>query len=176
MPSFSEFYKLQSLVISDRISSLLKVNFDMTDMTCAEEPYLQFTKDLPKFSYISLYKYFSRGVLVLIDAKIIYLLSNKMLGGVGVIEKKTAPQFTESEDLFGTELTSWFTDYYEQNGILTSFLRVEYNVDHVHYFFPNEKVLTVKMKCKVNGKPIGYIAICHPKMFLEKQKELWTKS
>ena len=176
MTSFSEFYKLKSLVISDRVSSMLSVNFDITDMDCSEGDYTEFAKDLPEFAYIGLFQYFSRGILLLIDSKVIYKLSNKMLGGKGLVEEKENQMFTSSEDLLGNELLSWFTEYYKQHKVKLTFLRVEQKIENVHYFFPDEKILGVKMKCKIDKEEMGYVAICHPKLFLDKQKEAWAEN
>lgn len=175
MTTYSDFYKLKSLVISDRVSSMLNVNFDITDLDCSEGDYTEFIKDVPEFAYIALFQYYSRGILLQFDSNIIYKLSNKMLGGKGEIEEKEVPMFTSSEDLLGNELISWFTEYYKQHKVKLTFLRVEHKIENVHYFFPDEKILGVKMKCKIDKEEMGQIAICHPKLFLDKQKDAWEE-
>ena len=118
---------------------------------------------------MGLYKYQGRGILIFIDPKIVYVLSNRMFGGKGLVEKKPKPAFTFSEQFFGKELISWFTQYFEKSGVLVSFLRVENHVDHIHYFFPDEEVAVSQMKCKVNGEELGGIYLCHPIEFVEKE-------
>ena len=166
---FSSFYKMGSLLVSDRLSSMLKVNMDLKDISCALEPYSAFCAQVPSFSFIGLYKYKTRGLLVFIDPKIVYILSNRFLGGPGIIEKKPAPLFTFSEELFGKELLSWITSIFSENNINIHFLRHESKINHVHYFFPDEVVATMVMKCRLNEKLIGNICICHPKLFVEQE-------
>jgi flagellar motor switch protein FliM len=174
MEMFSNFYKLVSLLISDRLSSMLATNFDMKNLETKESLYSSFIEDVPKFAFVGLFKYKSRGLLVFIDAKIVYLLSNRLFGGQGVIEKKPSPVFTFSEEYFGKELLSWFSAFFADNGIDVSFLRVEHRVQHIHYFFPDEAVITATMKCKMNDDMIGNISICHPKQFVEEEPLICT--
>ena len=174
METFSNFYKLVSLLISDRLSSMLSTNFDMKDLEVKETVYSTFIEDVPKFAFVGLFKYKSRGLLVFIDAKIVYLMSNRMLGGKGVIEKKPSPVFTFSEEFFGKELLSWFSAFFADNGIDVSFLRVENRVQHIHYFFPDESVVTVTMKCRLDDDLIGNISICHPKKFVDEESLICT--
>lgn len=166
---FSNFYKMGSLLISDRLSSLLKVNMDLKDITCSMETYANFCAQVPTFSFIGLYKYKARGLLVFIDPKLVYILSNRFFGGTGIIEKKPSPLFTFSEQLFGEELLSWVTSILPENGMDVHFLRSESKLNHVHYFFPDEDVATMVMKCRLNEKLIGNICICHPKSFVEQE-------
>lgn len=163
---FSNFYKMGSLILSDRLSSLLKVNIDLKDITCSMESYAGFCAQVPSFSFIGLYKYKTRGLLVFIDPKIIYILSNRFMGGVGIIEKKPSPLFTFSEQFFGEELLNWISSILPENGIDIHFLRSESKLNHVHYFFPDEEVVSMVMKCRLNEKLIGNICICHPKSFV----------
>ena len=168
--TFGNFYKLVALLISDRISSMLKVNFDMKDLMYKKETYANFSVDIPKFSYVGLFKYKNRGVLLFIDAKIIYILSNKMLGGEGIIETKPKPMFTFSEDFIGKELLMWFSNFFEQNRIDLKFLRVENRIEHIHYFFPDEIIASAKMKCKIDDRAVGLISLCHPMQFVEAER------
>lgn len=103
-----------------------------------------------------------------------YVLRNKLFGGAGVIEKKPSPVFTFSEEYFGKELLSFFSSFFLDNGIDASFLRVENRVKHIHYFFPDESVVTATMKCKIEDIPIGNISICHPKQFVEEESLICT--
>ena len=169
MTHFGNYYKLLSLLLSDQVSSLLKFNFDMKEVDCRTTLYAQFSQMMPDFLFVGLYKYKSRGLLLFIDPKIVYMLSNRMLGGQGTVETKPTPMFTFSETFFGKELVSWFTQYYQKSGVPVSFLRVENQIDHIHYFFPDEEVAVVSFTCKYNGEPIGQIALCHPREFVEKE-------
>ena len=47
----------------------------MKNLSCNEVKYSELIKGIPKFSYISIFKYGNRGVLLLVDSKIIYMLS-----------------------------------------------------------------------------------------------------
>jgi len=170
MTLFNNFYKLVALLISDRISSMLELNFDMKDLECKKQSYTEFSEDIPKFAYVGLFKYKSRGVLLFIDAKIIYMLSNKMLGGKGIIETKPKPLFTFSEDFIGKELLMWFSNFFEQNKIDLKFLRVENRIEHIHYFFPDETIASAKMKCKIDNKQVGMISFCHPMQFVDAER------
>ena len=174
METFSHFYKLLSLVISDRISSMLKTNFDMKDIEVKEEKYSDCIETVPKFAFVGLYKYKSRGLLIFVDAKIVYMLSNRMLGGKVIIEKKPSPMFTFSEEYFGKELLFWFLTFFEENGVNVSFLRVENRVQHIHYFFPDEMVATATLKCKLDDNVVGNIQICHPLQFVEEENLVCT--
>ena len=43
-----------------------------------------------------------------------------------------------------------------------SFLRSEEQVSRVHYFYPEENVLSAVIKCKINDKVAGNIIAIHP--------------
>jgi flagellar motor switch protein FliM len=161
------FYKRLALSTSDMVSSKLKLNFDMKSLEYVEGEYSDFEKILPPFAYIAIYQYLKRGVLLSVDPRIIYILSNRMLGGKGEIEKKPKPKFTFSEDFFGKEFISWFSYYYEENELPLKYLRIENSVDHTHYFFPDDPVVLAKLNCSINKKEIGSIVFCHPKSFLD---------
>ena len=167
MVSFSHFYRLLALIVSDKMSSLLKVNFDMKNVVIRKEKYTLFTSDMADFGFVGLFKYKDRGVLVYIDARIIYVLANRMLGGKGTLEIRPEELFTYSERMFGEEFLSWFSDYFVKQGIDIQFIRVETDMKHIHYFYPDEEVATAKMKCKLNEDEIGYVALCHPLKFVD---------
>jgi flagellar motor switch protein FliM len=166
LPEIDNLYKFLALIMSDRISSQLQVNFNMKDVVCKEEMYKEFSSTLPKFVYSAIFKYKTRGILLFIDAKILYILSNRMLGGKGIIETKPKPMFTFSEDFFGKELISWFLDFYNKQDFKLKFLRVENDIEYIHYFYPDEAVYTAKMNCKFGQKSVGFISACHPKTIL----------
>lgn len=169
LEAISNFYKMGSLQISDRLSSMLKVNMDLKDITCSQEQYSNFCTHIPSFAFIGLYKYKTRGLLIFIDPKIVYILSNRFMGGPGIIEKKPSPIFTYSEEVFGEELLGWITTIFIDNNIDINYLRYESKISQVHYFFPDEVVTTMVMKCRLNDKLIGNICICHPKSFIEQE-------
>lgn len=170
MASFSHFYRLLALIVSDKISSLLKVNFDMKNVVTRQEKYALFTSDLNDFGFVGLFKYKDRGVLIYIDARIVYILTNRMLGGKGILETRPEALFTYTETMFGKELLSWFGDFYLKKEIEIEFIRVENFMNHIHYFYPDEEVATAKMKCKLNDEPAGYVALCHPLKFVEMEE------
>ena len=161
------FYKQLALNTSDMVSSKLKLNFDMKSLEYSEGQYSDFESQLPPFAYISVYQYEKKGVLLSVDPRLIYILSNRMLGGKGEIEKKPLLKFTFSEDFLGKEFISWFSYYYEENKIPLTYLRVENKVDHTHYFFSDDPVVIVKLNCSINKKEIGSVVFCHPKSFLD---------
>jgi len=161
------FYKRLALSTSDMVSSKLKLNFDMKSLDYVETTYAEFEKLLPPFAYIAIYQFRKRGVLLSVDPRIIYILSNRMLGGKGEVEKKPKPKFTFSEDFLGKEFISWFSYFFEDNNLPLKYLRVENNVEHTHYFFPDDPVILAKLNCSINKKEIGSIVFCHPQSFFE---------
>lgn len=165
--SVISFYKQLALSTSDMVSSKLKLNFDMKSLEYSEGVYSDFETQLPPFAYIAVYQFEKKGVLLSIDPRLIYILSNRLLGGKGEIEKKPHLKFTFSEDFLGKEFVSWFSFYYEDNHIPLTYLRVENNVDHTHYFFPDDPVVLVKLNCSINKKEVGSVVFCHPKSFLK---------
>jgi len=156
-----DYYKTMALKLSDKISSTLKVNFDMKDLACGKEEYRNFANEIPNFAYLGLFKHKGRGLIIAIDPRIIYVLSNKLLGGKGIIEIKPEPIYTFSELFFGRELVSWINALYQDIAIDLIYERYETSIHSVHYFYPDEIIFSAKMHCKYDRKPIGNIAISH---------------
>lgn len=173
MKVFEDIHKYLSLILSDKVSSLLKLNFDMKNIECQEEEYQMFTSNIPKFSYIALFRFKNRGILLFVDPKIIYMLTNKMLGGKGIIETKPRPVITLSEDYTGKKMVSWFHEFYRESKLDINFLRIEHDVNLIHFFYPDEKILSVKMNCKINMKPVGTISACYPQIIMDKKESSW---
>lgn len=174
MKAFEDIHKYISLLLSDRLSAELKLNFDLKHIQCANQEFQTFSSDIPRFSYIALFKFKTRGILLLIDPKIIYVLTNRMLGGKGIIETKPKPLFTVSELFMANKLVNWFSDFYTEHHLEIKFLRVENNLDMVHFFYPDESIFGVKMNCKINQKEIGTIACCYPELIMSSKESAWA--
>ncbi len=174
MKAFEDIHKYISLLLSDRLSADLKLNFDLKHITCENQEFQMFASDIPRFSYIALYKFKSRGILLLIDPKIVYVLTNRFLGGKGTIETKPKPLFTFSESFMAEKLVNWFSEFYAESHLDVKFLRVENNLDMVHFFYPDEQIYGVKMACKINQKDIGNISCCYPKLIMDRRESSWA--
>ena len=61
-----------------------------------------------------------------------------------------------------------------ENHLDIKFLRIENNLDMVHFFYPDELVYGVKMACKINQKDIGSICCCYPAMVVEDKENVWA--
>ena len=157
-------YKFLALKLSDRLSSQLKISFDLKDVATSQAPYTEIIKPISSFCYVGLMQYYARGVLLFVDPRIIYMLSNRMLGGQGIIEDKEYAHFTPSEHVFGEQLMNWALDFYKELQIPVTYLRSEENAAHVHYFYPDEVVFGSVMKCRINDKVAGHIIAVHPVM------------
>ena len=170
LTKIEQFYKIQSLILSDQLSSLVKQNVDMRDLECKESTYSDLVSSGSAFSWIGLYKYLDRGVLAVIDPKIVYLITNRCLGGPGIIEKKPTPKFTFSEMFCGEELINRLTLLYQKSDIPIEFVRSEFYLDQVHYFFSDEKIIQTKINCSIGKKLAGSITLCHPLSFYEETR------
>ena len=133
LPVFTDIHKYLSLIMSDKVSSMLKLNFDMKDVNCKFEEYREFTADVNQFSYIGLFKFKNRGLLLFFDSKIIYVLCNRMLGGHGLAETKPKPVFTFSESFFAEKMLTMFFDFFKDTKLNVNFLRSEKNLDLIHF-------------------------------------------
>lgn len=173
MQAFEEIHKYLSLILSDKVSSLLKLNFDLKDIECKVEEYQMFTATAPKFCYIALFRFVNRGILLFVDPKIIYILSNRMLGGKGIVEVRPKPVITMSEDFLGKKVVQWFYDFYRESKLDVTFLRIENDVNLIHFFYPDEKILSMQMNCRINGKPCGTISACYPQIIMDKKESSW---
>jgi len=170
---FTDIHKYLTLILSDKLSSLLKISLDLKDISCECQEYLKFSESIPQFSYIILLKFQNRGILLFIDSKIIYRLSNRMLGGKGGIEKKPDPKFTFSEEFMAKKIVELFFEFYKESKLEVHFLRTETDPNLLHVFYPDESVYTVAMNCKINNISIGNILVCYPQIVMDKKESAW---
>ncbi len=150
-----------ALQLSDHISSLLKSNFDATDVKSLQAPYASFVSAVPAFAYIGLFKTNDKGLIVAVDPKIIYVLANRMMGGRGIMERKTRPAFTLSEQFLGEEIMGFVQKKLAEANAAIQLERIEHHISHVHYFYPSDPVTKTAMFCKFNNKSVGYIYVGH---------------
>ena len=156
------FFRMMTLKISDSVSSLLKINFDIKNLDYGKQVYSSFLDGISEHSCCGLFKLGARGMAIYIDPKIIYILSNRMLGGEGVIEKKMDALYTDSEKFFAKEMINLFKEYYSKHEVELEFVRIETNIKRIHYFFPEETIYGAKCLSKINDEETGVLAICHP--------------
>jgi flagellar motor switch protein FliM len=165
--SFKSLHKDLSLVVSDELSSRLKINVDFKNIKFMFDEYKKIRMELPEFSFISIFKRKKKNVLCIIDPLIVYSVSNRILGGAGVIESKPESIFTFSEQFAAEKITSIITDFLDENKLSLTFVRQDYRLNLIHAFYPDEKVFAVKMNSVISNKMAGAITLCYPILSLK---------
>lgn len=165
--SVTSFYKDAFLVLSNELSSVLKINFNLTQFSVVKQSFSEFLTVTPDFSYLGVFTYKNRGVLVLLDPKLIYVLSNRSLGGKGIMSKTPHPLFTFSEDFFGQYMVSWFDNYFKTYHLPLVFQRHETHLNRVHSFLSEDDIVSISVSCYLNDQDLGRIIMCHPTSFFE---------
>ncbi len=173
MKVLEDLHRYMSLLFSDRLSSQLQFNFDMKDVSCEQIAYKDYTQTLGSRGYMGLFRLKNRGFFVFIEPKIIYVLTNRCLGGQGITELKPKPILTFSEEFVGKKVLDMFTDFYKEAKLDTALTRIETNPSLVHFFYPEETVCMIKMGCRIDQNSIGSLSICYPTLILDKKESSW---
>ena len=169
MVAFSGFYRLLALQMSNRLSSLLSLNVDFRDVVCKEAVYGDVVGQVGSFSFSGIFRYYWRGLLVFVSPALVYRLTDRLLGGKGVVAPGHEDIFTCSERFLGERILEFFGDVFQLYSIPIVYERVDSDVASIHYFFMDEAVAVAKLKSKIDGEDSGDMLICHPIQFLEKE-------
>lgn len=168
MKDSSQFYKKFSLYLTDHISGNLKVGFNTMDMTITQSNYETFSKEIPSYFFAGIFKLKDITFLTICEAKIIYALSNRMLGGNGLVETRPEQLFTDSEIFFGELFMEWVLEFYKKHNKNIEFKKFETDKSQFQSFFPTDELEIASMSCTMQNSAIGNIYVCHKAGQVEK--------
>lgn len=130
------------LILSDTISTQLKMLFTCKYYEGRKVNYEIVQKLDRKYYTFSLKVGDHPPILNIIDAQIVYILTNRILGGEGIVEvRRFKDLFTFSENYFGKYLINWVIDAYAKNGLNVSCDKIADSPKYYHIFLPDEQVL-----------------------------------
>lgn len=160
MTNFVQFHKQLLLDFSMDISNELKAGFTTLSDAGSELMFSELNASFPKLFISALFEYNSERFYFLIDAKIIYALSNRMLGGSGQIETRPQGLFTEAEQFFATFFVEGLAKRYAKLGQTVTLIRIENTENSSLPFFPEQVVYHLHADAFLGENPIGAIHIC----------------
>lgn len=155
------------LALSDHLSQTLRASVPFVFQSQEIKPFSEFVHMHSSFSYIGVFSFQQRGVFVLIDPNLIYCFANRMMGGAFVMPKNPEALFTVSEEFMGTELLSFFEQYFQKLHLPISFQRVSHSLNRIYTFLPEESVLELSFLCVYESNLLGSIRLCLPASVLE---------
>ncbi|RAP37704.1 hypothetical protein DID80_03825 [Candidatus Marinamargulisbacteria bacterium SCGC AAA071-K20] len=160
MINFLLFHKQLLLDFAMDVSNELKSAFTTVSDQGKEQPFEICAAEFPKLFVSALFEYHQERYFILTDAKIIYALSNRMLGGDGHIETRPQKLFTEAESFFVTAFFEGIKRHYTTLGKDVTLLRSESTENQSQPFFKEQLVYQLKAACFLGEKSIGSVYIC----------------
>jgi len=162
----AEAVKRVGLLLSDTISSKLDILFTFKYYGKKLVPYELIQKLDRKYYAFSLIQDNEAPILNVLDAQIIYIFTNKILGGEGIIEqRKFKDLFTFSEKYFGKYLVNWVIDTFENMGMPTELDKIADSPKFYHIFLPDENVWQFAFEVYIGSKLVGMYYLCFDRNF-----------
>jgi len=149
------------LRLSDLISTKLKILFTCKYYGKKRIPYEAVQKMQRKYYVFSLNTGRSTPILNIMDLNIIYMLTNRILGGEGIVEnRKFKELFTFSENYFGKMFTEWIIEAFSINGTAMVLEKIADSPQYYHIYLPDEKVWHYTFEMYLGQQHIGMYYIC----------------
>jgi flagellar motor switch protein FliM len=163
--SLDEGIKRVALELSDVVSSKLQLLFSCTFKSKKVLNYEEFIQSLDRKYYTFSLKFGDETpILNVMDAHIIYLLTNRILGGEGIVEVRHFKDlFSYSEHYFGKQIINWMIKAYEDQIGKMELDKIADNPRYYHVFLPDEKVIQYTFEVKVGEQQVGMIYLCFDK-------------
>ena len=159
-----EAVKRAALYLSDLISTKLKILFNCKFIEKKLIPYENFQKMDRKFFTFALKNHKGESSIQALDPQVIYIFTNRILGGEGIIEvRKFKELFTFSESYFGKFLVEWIVDAFIRNGLPMQLDKIADSPRYYHLFLPDEKIWQFTFEIYMGQQMIGmyYLAFAH---------------
>ncbi len=156
-----EAIKRMGLKISDMISTKLKILFTCKYYGKKLVPYDAVQRLDRKYYTFSLNNELNKPCLNIMDVNIIYMLTNRILGGEGIVEiRKFKELFTFSENYFGKMFIEWIVEALRLNGINMELGKIADSPKYYHIYLPEEKVWQFTFEVYLGQQNIGMYYIC----------------
>lgn len=161
MPELELLVKKFGLVLSDTVSNQLKTLFTCRFYGKKLIPYQSIQKlDSPYLTF-SLYNSEKAPVLIAVDAPIVYRLSNRLMGGEGVVETRQGKAvFTQTDQALGNHLIGWTQAAFRKQGVGLSLGKITDSPKFFYIYLPDELVWQVAFEVMIGAEQVGMIFLC----------------
>lgn len=162
----AEAVKRIGLLLSDTISTKLNILFTFKYYGKKLIPYELIQKLDRKYYTFSLIQDNEAPILNVLDAQILYIFTNRILGGEGVVEiRKFKELFTFTEKYYGKYLINWVIDTFQTNGMFVALDKIADSPKYYHIFLPDENVWQFAFEVFLGPQHIGMYYVCFDRNF-----------
>ncbi|MDD5457228.1 MAG: hypothetical protein PHV30_09360 [Candidatus Margulisbacteria bacterium] len=166
-----ETIKRVGLRLSDLISTKLKILFNCKFVEKKLVTYETIQQLDRKFYTFTLLHNKKQPIMQIMDTNIIYILTNRILGGEGIVEVRRFKElFTFSENYFGRFFIDWIIEAFANNGLDLSLDKIADSPKYYHLYLPEEKIMQFVFEIYIGPQNIGMYYICFdPALDLKKE-------
>jgi len=169
----AEAVKRIGLLLSDTISTKLNVMFTFKYFGKKLIPYEAIQKLEKKYYTFSLIQDNESPILNVLDTQIIYIFTNRILGGEGVVEPRAFKElFSFSEKYYGKYLINWIIDVFQNMGMRVTLDKIADSPKYYHIFLPDENVWQFAFEVFLGSKLVGMYFLCFDRNFLFRKEEI----
>lgn len=160
--NLEEILKRTILQLSDNISSQLNILFNCKFSSKKILKYDEFIQMLDRRYYVfSLRNEKVSPLLNVLDAQIIYMLTNRMLGGEGILEvRKFKDLFSFSERYFAKYLIDWLIESMHKNGLMMNLGKIADSPKYYHIYLSDEEVWQYTFEVYIAEQHVGLFYLC----------------
>lgn len=153
--------KQVGLSLSNRLSEALNIPFMCKYFAKKLSPYEAIQKLDRNYFAFSMLSSDESPVLHVMDTQVLYRLTNRILGGEGVVEQRSSqPLFTFSERIVGQKMIGWITDAFDKNNLHLNLDKIANGPRYFHLFLPDEKVWQFAFELYMGSQMAGMYFLC----------------
>ncbi len=160
MPELELLVKKMALLLSDSVSGQLQTHFTCRFFGKKMIPFQSIQQLESDYFTFSLYNSDKAPILIAVDAPIIHRLSNRLLGGEGVIEPRGRSTFSASDNALGHHLIHWTQAAFRKQGVSLSVGKIAESPKFFYIYLPDELVWQVAFEVKIGPHQAGMIFLC----------------
>lgn len=145
----------------ESIREELKIQITVENYKSATKTYADIKESLPKSSFglsIKSEKHLKGSVLI--DPMIVYTLSNKMLGGPGIVEIRPESFYTESEKVMGHIIREWAEEFFLSKNFQNVVVKSVFEGDPNSSLFEDDSLFVAAFVPIIKNKKMGKIYLC----------------